>query len=154
MDERWSNDADRKLTCKSDTSAYNYPNTEQMRRSYYAAIDTILISLNEGFEQKGLSLLKAIEQILLNATKTRGVSLDRLTSSLVNKDALKIQLDDLPTIVELYNVEHKTKITEITQISTIAKIFNAMPSAKKQCSGVHKLIMLYYTVPLASASCE
>ena len=126
----------------SDTSAYN-PNTEQMRRSYCAAIDTVLISLDERFEQKDLSLLKAIQQILLSATKTRGVSLDRLTSSMVNKDALKIQLDDLPTIVGLYNVEHKTKITKITQISTIAEIFNAMPSAKKQCSEVHKLIMLY-----------
>ena len=39
-------------------------------------------------------------------------------------------------------------------ISTIADIFNAMPSAKIRCPEVHKFIMLYYTVPLASASCE
>ena len=29
-----------------------------------------------------------------------------------------------------------------------------MPAAKKQCSEVHKLIKLYYTIPLTSASCE
>ena len=153
---RWMNDGEMMLMeglQAPDTSSYN-PNTEQMRRSYYAAIDAILTSLNDRFEQEDLSLLKTIEQILLNATKTRGVSLDGLTSSLVDKDALKIQLDDLPTILGLYNIEQKTKITEVTQISTIAEIFNAMPSAKKQCSEVHKLIMLYYTVPLASASCE
>ena len=153
---RWMNDGEMMLMeglQVPDTSSYN-PNTEQMRRSYYAAIDAILTSLNDRFEQEDLFLLKTIEQILLNATKTRGVSLDGLTSSLVDKDALKIQLDDLPTILGLYNIEQKTKITEVTQISTIAEIFNAMPSAKKQCSEVHKLIMLYYTVPLASASCE
>ena len=91
---RWMNDGAMMLTESlqaSDTSAYN-PNTELMRRSYYAAIDTILISLDERFEQKDLSLLKAIEQILLNATKTRGFSLDGLTSSMVNKDSLKISL--------------------------------------------------------------
>ena len=71
----------------------------------------------------------------------------------MDKDALKVQLDDLPAILGLYNIEQKTKITEITQISTIVEIFNAMPSAKKQCPEVHKLIMLYYTVPLTSASC-
>ena len=132
-----------------DTSSYNR-NTEQMRRSYYAAIDAILTSLNDRFEQEDLSLLKTIEQILLNATKTRGVFLDGSTSSLVDKDTLKVQLDDLPTILGLYNIEQKTK----QKISTIAEIFNAMPSAKKRCSEVNKLIILYYTVPLASASCE
>lgn len=73
---------------------------------------------------------------------------------MVNKDAVKIELDDLPTILGLYDVEHKTKIDEITQISTITEIFNTMSSAKKQCSEVYKHIMLYYTLPFASASCE
>ena len=152
---RWMNDGEMMLMEGSqapDTSLYN-PNTEQMRRSHCAAIDAIHTSLNHRFDQEDLSLLKTIEQVLLNATKTRGVSLDGLTSSLVNKNALKVQIDDLPAILELYNIEQKTTITEITQISTIAEIFNAMPSAKKQCSEVHKL-MLYYTVPLASASRE
>ena len=67
---------------------------------------------------------------------------------------LKIQLDDLPTILGLYNTDQKTRITEITNISTIADIFNAMPSAKIRRPEVHKLIRLSYTVPLASASCE
>ena len=125
-----------------------------MRRFYYAVIDAILTSLNDQFEQEDLSLLKTIEQILLNATKTRGVSLHGLTSSLVDKHALKVQLDNLPTILGLYSIEQKTKITEITQISAIAEIFKAMPSAKKQCSEVYKLILLYYTMPLVSASCE
>ncbi len=129
-------------------------NTEQMRGSYYEAIDAILTGLNERFEQEDLSLLKSIEQILLSAMKKRGVPLSGVTSSFIDKENLKTQIDNLPTILGLYNVEQKKKITEVTRISTIAQIFNAIPSAKKQCSEVHKLIMLYYTVPLASASCE
>ncbi|CAB4044373.1 Hypothetical predicted protein, partial [Paramuricea clavata] len=52
----------------------------------------------------------------------------------------------------LSNVEQKKRINDVTQISTIAEIFNAIPAAKKQCSEVPKLIMLYYTVPLPSSS--
>ena len=111
----------------------NDASIEQMRRSYFEAIDAILTSLYEQFEQEDLSLIRTIEQILLNATKKRSVSLDGLTSSLVNKDALKIQLDDLPTILGLYNINQKTRITEITNISAIADIFNAMASAKIRC---------------------
>ena len=152
---RCMNDGEMVLTRGLNVSVTtNNANIEQMRRSYYEAIDAILTSLKGRFEQEDLSLIRTIEQILLNATKKRGVSLDGLTSSLVNKDVLKIQLDDLPTILGLYNIDQKTRITEITNISTIADIFNAMPSAKIRCSEVHKLIRLYYTVPLASASCE
>lgn len=125
-----------------DANVHN-SSTAQMRRSYYGAIDAIVTSLEERFEQEELTLLTSIEKILLTAMKERGVSLVGLTTSLVNKEDLKTQLDNLPTIVGLYNVEQKKKLTEITRISTIAQIFNAMPSAKKQCSEVHKLIMLY-----------
>ena len=125
-----------------------------MRRLYYEAIDAILTSLGERFEQEDLALLTSIERILLTATKERGVSLAGLTTSLVNKDNLVKQLEDLPTIISLYNIEQKKKLSEITRIATIAQIFNAIPSAKKQCPEIHQLMMLYYTVPLASASCE
>ena len=69
---------------------------------------------------------------------------------MANKDAVKIELDDLPTVLGLYDVEHKTKIDETNQISTITEIFNEMSSAKEQCSEIHKHIMLYF----ASASGE
>ena len=114
-----------------DNSSYN-PNTEQMRRSYYAAIDAILTSLNDRFEQEdhpaNLTECNEDERFLLKW-------INKFTG--IDKDAIKIQLDDLPTIPGLYNIEQKRKITEITQISTIVEIFNAMPSAKKQCSEVH-----------------
>ncbi|CAB3988472.1 zinc finger MYM-type 1-like [Paramuricea clavata] len=102
---------------------------------------------------------KYLEQILLRSMfETRGFPIDRmidnLTHALIDKEKLRTQLDDLPTILGLYNVEKKKKITSISRISTIADIFNSLPSAKKQCLEVHTMIKLYYTMPLTSASCE
>eukprot|EP00112_Aurelia_sp_Birch-Aquarium-sp1_P022111 Seg612.2 transcript_id=Seg612.2/GoldUCD/mRNA.D3Y31 product="hypothetical protein" protein_id=Seg612.2/GoldUCD/D3Y31 len=142
-------DLDKAINDKADDGSI-----DQMRRSYYEAIDVIVQSVNERFEQEDLSLVKSIEQILLRSMIDRGIPIDSLTHALIDKDKLRMQLDDLPTILGLYNIEQKKKITSISRISTITDIFNSMPSAKKQCSEVHKIIKLYYTVPLSSASCE
>ena len=125
-----------------------------MRQSYFEAIDVIVESINRKFEQEDLTLIKTIGQILLRSMIERGYPIDTLEHVLINKDKLRVQLDDLPTILGMYNVDRKKKITSISRVSTIAEIFNSMPAAKKQCSEVHKLIKLYYTIPLTSASCE
>lgn len=106
------------------------------------------------FEQQDLTLIKTIEQILLRSMIERGYPIDTLEHALTNKDKLRVQLDDLPTILGMYNMDRKKKITSISLVSTIAEIFCSMLPAKKQCSEVHKLIKLYYTIPLTSASCE
>jgi len=49
----------------------------------------------------------------------RGVSVSSLTTAFIHKDKLKIELDDLPTILRLYNVEQKKRITDVSRISTI-----------------------------------
>ncbi|XP_046842007.1 zinc finger MYM-type protein 1-like [Xenia sp. Carnegie-2017] len=154
---RWMNNEEILITESlhvTDASVYNSANITPMRSSYYQAIDAIISGLGWRSEQDDLFQIKCIEKLLLNSMKERGVSLDGLSNSLIDKDVLRMQLDDLPTILGLYNADQKKKITEVTRISTIAEIFSAMPSTKKRCSEIHKLIILYYTMPLSSASCE
>ena len=79
-------------------------------------------------------------------------------SSLVNdhldNELLENQLKNLPTILSLYNAERKSKIKSVTCVSTLAEVFNAIPAAKIQCSKVNKMLKLYFTIPLTSATCE
>ena len=124
-----------------------------MRQSYFEAI-VIFESINRRFEQEDLNLIKTIEQILLRSMIERGYPIDTLERALINKDKLRVQLDDLPTILGLYNVDRRKKMTSISRVSTIAEIFNSISAVKKQCSEVHKLVKLYYTIPLTSESCE
>ena len=95
-----------------------------------------------------------IEQILVRSMIDRGFPIDDLTHPSIDKEKLRVQLDDLPTVLGLYNVGRKKKIASISRISTIAEIFNSLPAAKQRCSEVHKVIKLYYTVPLTSSTCE
>ena len=143
-----------KLTETIPTTTRNQNDIDGMRRSYYEAIDVIIRSINERFEQDDLALLMTIEQILVRSMMERGFPIDDLTHPSIDKEKLRVQLDDLPTVRGLYNVDRKKKIASVSRISTIAEIFNSLPEAKQQCSEVHKMIKLYYTVPLTSSTCE
>ena len=127
---------------------------DNLRRSFFEAIDAISSSLEQRFEQEHLSTLKQMEEVLLKSMKNRGVDLTSLQCDFLDKEMVERQLDDLPTFLGLYNAERELKISNVTRIGTVEDIFNAMPSAKLQCSEVHRMIKLYKTVPLSSSTCE
>ena len=84
-------------------------------------------SINGRFEQDDLALLMTIEQILMRSMMERGFQIDDLTHPSIDKEKLRVQLDDLPTVLGLYNVATKKKIASVSRISTIAEIFNSLP---------------------------
>ena len=95
-----------------------------------------------------------MEDVLLSSVKGRNVSLSNLVNGHLENELLEGQLNNLPTILGLYNAECKNKIKSVTHVSTLAEVFNAMPAEKIQCSEVHKMLKLYYTIPLTSVTCE
>ena len=127
-------------------------NISKMRQSYYETIDALILSLHERFNQKEFSIVKTMEDVLLSSVKGRNVSLSNLLSGHLDNELLEGQLNSLPTILGLYNTECKNKIKSVTHVSTLAEVFNAMPAAKIHCSEVHKMLKLYYTIPLTSAN--
>eukprot|EP00112_Aurelia_sp_Birch-Aquarium-sp1_P025798 Seg8790.2 transcript_id=Seg8790.2/GoldUCD/mRNA.D3Y31 product="hypothetical protein" protein_id=Seg8790.2/GoldUCD/D3Y31 len=145
-----------KRTLAATFSSLQLERQQLRKQGLISHLQTLKTLLRQGVAIRGKTDSESnIYQFDLNkAINDKGIPIDSLTHALINKDKLRMQLDDLPTILGLYNIEQKKKITSISRISTIADIFNSMPSAKKQCSKVHKIIKLYYTVPLSSASCE
>eukprot|EP00795_Rhopilema_esculentum_P014499 gene14499-5559_t len=127
---------------------------DNQRRSFFEAIDAISSSLEHRFEEEDLSTLKQIEEVLLKSMKSKGVDLTILRCGFLDKEMVERQLDDLPTILELYNAERELKITNVTCIGTVEDIFTEdISSAKLQCPEVQRMIKLYKTVPLSS-TCE
>ena len=95
-----------------------------------------------------------MEEVQLKSMKNRGFDLTSLQCDFLDKEMVERQLDDLPTILGLYNAERELKISNVTRIGTVEDIFNAVSSAKLQCSEVHRMIKLYKTVPHSSSTCE
>ena len=95
-----------------------------------------------------------MEDVVLSSVKGKNVSLSNLVNGHLDNEQLEGQLNSLPTILGLYNAECKNKIKSVTHVSTLAEVFNTMLAEKIQCSEVHKMLKLYYTIPLTSATCE
>ena len=100
-----------------------------MRSSFYGAIEAVIVSLTDKFDQGDFSLGKIIDEMLLDSMKERSISIANLKNDL-NKELLRTELDDIPTIIGLYNADKTKKITSVTRISTITEIFSSMPSMK------------------------
>ena len=129
---RWMESGDSTLTeMLHTTETVHSGSIGDMRQSYFEVIDVIFESINRRFEQEDLTLIKTIEQILLRSMIERGYPINTLEHALIDKDKLRVQLDDLPTILSMYNVDRKKKMRSIFRVSTIAEIFNSMPAAKK-----------------------
>ena len=91
-----------------------------------------------------------MEDVLLSSVKGRNVSLSNLVYGHLDNELLEGQLNNLPTILGLFNAECKNKIKSVTHVSTLAEVFNAMPAEKIQCLEVHKMSKLYYSFDISN----
>ena len=69
----------------------------------------------------------------------------------INK--LKIQLSLLPDVLKTYE-EHKMGIKKVTMVKTVCEMFNVCKFPKTMLSEVDKVLRLYLTLPLTSATAE
>ena len=107
-----------------------------------------------------MKVVRQIESYLLSACNRKQVPLSMEALKIPFVDALDLvdELKGLPAIIGLCNATADIRIKEVTKVSTLCDIFNEMPAAKVALrlmkSQTHKLLMLYHTMPLATASCE
>ena len=127
-----------------------------LKQPYFEAVDALKQSLSERFDQEGMAVVRQTESCLLSASNRKEVpvSMEALQIPFVDALDLEAELKGLPAIIGLYNATADVRIKEVTKVSTLCDIFNEMPAAKVANPQTHKLLMLYHTMPLATASCE
>ena len=60
----------------------------------------------------------------------------------------------LSDLIKTANKEHQMGIKKVTSINTVYEVFNNCTFAKTMLSEVHKVIQIYLTVPVTSATAE
>ncbi|XP_018118612.1 uncharacterized protein LOC108716737 [Xenopus laevis] len=143
----------RRIDSGADSCTFPSPQ-EYYRREYYEVLDLIDHELTFRFAQKDVEVAIVLEQMLLTAATGKKValpsSISNLYSSDFNFDRLLQQLEMLAdTILESGN-DPKT----VTNIRVISDAMNAVPVSKKLLPEVHKLLCLYYTIPVTTATAE
>ena len=72
----------------------------------------------------------------------------------INFNTLEFQLKMLPDLIKTANKQQQMGIKKATSINTICDIFNSFTFAKTMLCEVHKIMKIYLTVPVTSATAE
>jgi hypothetical protein len=72
----------------------------------------------------------------------------------IDFEKLKPQISMLPELLNVVHTESSVRIKEITSIRTICDMMNSASFGKLMFSEVHKLLILYLTAPMTSATAE
>ncbi|XP_068697297.1 zinc finger MYM-type protein 1-like [Montipora foliosa] len=122
----------------------------------YEACDKMKTKLESRFNQAELKPVSNLEKLLVGAANSDDFSehLEELQRSCFGTDIDCGRLGH-----QLYFVHDAIKTThpevrQVTNIRTICEAFNKTPVTKTQLGEVHKLLRLYSTLPVASATSE
>lgn len=139
----------------SEQHRYSSPK-DYHRHQYYEACDLLYTELNNRFQSQLCSPIIAIEQVLLKAANG-----DKYRSCIekieelpfkddINLSDLNRHLQVLPDVIK----KQLPEVKKVTSINTICQGMDASDVFKDMLPTVHKLLRLYLTLPITSATSE
>ncbi len=129
---------------------------DRYRHLYFEALELAAGEVERRFDQSDLELVKEFEVLLLNAANQGDAQeisqavLEYLGHE-VDQLRLKVQLSMLPDMIK---TAFAGAITKVTNIRTIADGMNQNEIYKGMLSEVDKVLKIYFTFPVTSATAE
>ena len=150
----------RRLDDGADSHAFATPR-DYYRRQYFEVLDFIKEELSRRFDQKFLALPKAVEKLLLDSSQDSdetAISIPDIIVNAYSRDIdiakLKRQLPMLPDLIKSYKSAQGLAKLHVTSMRTLADILLAVPLAKEMFSELDKLLRIYFTIPITTATSE
>lgn len=132
--------------------------SDYFRQQYFETFDVLTQQLDDRFHQQSLDLLNELETILVDGSNGKAITPSDKIKDLYGKeisfDRLQFQIGMLPDLVNTENEKQAIPIQHVTSVSTICELFNSNHFAKTMLCEVHKLMVIYLTVPMTSATAE
>ena len=126
------------------------------KQQYFEVLDILLSEIQQRLNQTSLNILSEIEDILISACngtlKQASEKIVEIYSSVIDFDKLVNQLSMLQDFVRVSTACQDVR--KITKVSTICEVMNSNDLGKSMFTEVHKLLTIYLTVPMTSATAE
>ena len=128
---------------------------------YFEVLDVLSNELSQRFHQKnGLLVAAVLEKLLLDAvngamsnTADFPDELNTYYSKDIELSHLKPELAMLPDLLSTHN-QKNSAISTVTNVRTIAELMNSVSNSKSFFREVVKLIRIYFTLPVTTATAE
>lgn len=128
------------------------------RHAYFETIELAAGEIEKRFAHKDMSTIKEIEEILVKAGN--GEAIDTLSPVIqsyfgndIDLDRFKVQLTLVKDMIKTANAE-TVPVTKVTNVRTIASAMNASDIYKTMLSEVDKVLKIYFTFPVTTATAE
>ena len=127
------------------------------RHIYYEALELVAGEVERRFDQPDLRVIKDLESLLLRAANGelgQGCILEALTTFLksdVDQSRLEIQLLMIPDMIK---TAFDGSVKKVTMLRTLSDAMNKNEIYKGMLSEVDKLLRIYFTFPVTSATAE
>lgn len=129
------------------------------RKTYYEVIDIIVQELSRRFDQASLRLVMQIESTLLMAANNKGpetITVDETILTFYKHDLdegkLLRKIKMLPDFVQ--EMKKNTQLKAITTVRSLAEILKSSTLAIGMFSEVVKLLKIFLTIPVTTATAE
>lgn len=151
----------RKL-CHEGASGHAFTTPDSyFRQQYYEVIDLLSSELKRRFQQKrGVPIAAMIENVLIHATNQTDIgdlpAEIKMYENNVDLVKLKIQLQMLPDLLRTRNkqIPNCVPIKRVMNVQTLCDVMNEVSMSKEMFSEVHKLLKLFYTIPVTTSTAE
>ena len=133
------------------------------RKTYFEVIDIIVLELSQRFSQESLRIPLQIESTLLKATNmvsdVENGNIDETLLKFYAKDLdgkkLLRQIAMLPDLVnEIKKTSPYDHLKSVTNVRVLADILKTSPLTLAMFSEVHKLVRIFLTIPVTTATAE
>ena len=116
------------------------------------------LSWSGGSNQNSFKILQEIEDVLVGSCNGEKVQFPeeflKKYETDFKVDRLVVQLTMLPDLLNTANELHQMEIKKVTSINTLCDVMNTCKFAKNMLSEVDRLLRMYLTIPVTSATAE
>ena len=150
--------------CLDDGSApHSFASPEDYYRTkYFEALDFVENEINRRFDQGSLALPDAIETFLIRCANTTSCdescevpdAIVKMYSKDIKISKLRQQAQMLPDLVATYKTSQGLSKFQVTKVRTISEMLLNVPSAKALFSEIDRLLRIYFTIPISTATAE
>ena len=146
-----------------DTGAdcfYHETPRDYFRQKYFEVLDNVCNEISLRFNQKDFSIVADLEQnlmILAAANRQEFVipnSVEDLCKGDLDLDKLPIHLRMIPDVDRTHSERTGNRIKKVTNVRTVCQLLNECTGAKSLCSELDKLLKVFLTIPVTTATSE
>ena len=129
---------------------------ERYRHIYFEALEVVYGEVERRFDQSDFQVIQGLESLLLDAANGKNSQPDKFVLEYLENDIDQDRfIAQLPMVADMMKIAFQdSPIKAVTNVRTIAEGMNKSSIYKRMMGEIDKVLKIYFTVPVTTATAE